>query len=86
MAVYFIGSTELGAVKIGAAKNPHKRLESLQTSSPYELTLYLVIQNANEIKEKQLHELFKEDRLKGEWFKLSDNMIYYLSNSAVLLR
>lgn len=74
--LYFIQSKPNGSVKIGTAGNVKKRLNTLQTSSPFELVLLDAIQlkNANEV-EKQLHYDLREKNLIGEWFDISEKEV-----------
>lgn len=57
--------------KIGISGNPLKRAESIQTSTPYKTELLYAerFENATEI-EKELHQLLKDKRVRGEWFEL----------------
>jgi len=65
---YKIGITKQGGVK--------KRVKSLQTGNPYEITevFSFACDNAGEL-EAYLHKQFADKRLKGEWFNLNDNDI-----------
>ncbi len=78
--IYFIGSTELGAVKIGKSNNPKKRLIELQTGNSHKLTLFAVIEDVSPDYEKELHELMDHIRLNGEWFKLTDELLHFMIN------
>lgn len=58
--------------KIGKSKNPVKREETLLHSAP-SIKLYKVVETDNMHKlERNLHNLFSDKRVRGEWFKLSD--------------
>lgn len=71
--VYFIHAIGTGRVKIGITrKDPAKRLESMQTGSPYPLEVYGYIETTKPLLlEKKLHKRFKPQRKHGEWFELS---------------
>lgn len=70
--VYVIQSGDGGAVKIGSAGSPSKRLRSLQTGSPEGLALIGVIACRHcQFVEKRAHAILKEHWLRGEWFDLS---------------
>lgn len=57
--------------KIGMSKQPYKRMQSLQTGSPLEITLIHRIYTFDAIAlEKALHEYFDAYRIRGEWFDL----------------
>lgn len=68
--VYFIEVLPDGFIKIGLSNDPVKRLAHMQTSFPYELQLLGYVSGDYTL-EKQLHEDFKADHIKGEWFKSS---------------
>jgi hypothetical protein len=78
--IYFIGSVELGAVKIGKSNNPDKKLTELQTGNSNELILYGIIKDVKEDYEMKIHQIFDHIWLKGEWFKLTDELIQYMIN------
>ena len=80
--IYFIGSVELGAVKIGKSNNPDKRLTELQTGNSHELVLYGIIKDVKEDYEMKIHQIFDHIRLKGEWFKLTDELIHFIINKS----
>jgi hypothetical protein len=69
--VYFIGGKDwrLSRVKIGTTRvGPLNRLSSLQTGSPFPLTLYGYVSGGADF-ERLLHETFEPLRLHGEWFR-----------------
>lgn len=74
--VYFIESSS-GVFKIGMTRGlPEDRMAQLQTASSDRLTIFRAV-NVSDPKnlEKLLHEHFAEYRLKGEWFRISRDMI-----------
>lgn len=72
--VYAIQAGEGGPVKIGIAKHPHERLLTLQTASPIRLRGIAVWWGSSE-EEKMWHEVFKDQRLEGEWFKPTEELL-----------
>jgi len=72
--------------KIGYAKNPWRRLLSMQIGNPYEITTHsLWASPAAEYAEKLLHYKFQGYRVRGEWF--SDEVLTFFgiqSKTAVL--
>lgn len=69
--VYFIRDGT-GYIKIGVADDVAKRLSSLQTANHHELEVFMILHvgskdDARKI-EKELHEKFNGERIKGEWF------------------
>lgn len=69
--VYLIQAGENGPVKIGATTDPRKRLIGLQVGH-YEVLRILAIIPDSVAREAQLHEWFKADHIRGEWFRFSD--------------
>ena len=58
--------------KIGISNAPGKRLQTLNTSSPFELTMvHRFVAEPAEDAEKQLHAMYQNTRLSGEWFRLT---------------
>lgn len=78
MAVYFIKAGENPTVKIGIAKNIWTRLSGIQTHNHEPVTLLALIDGGKEI-EKELHRLFKKDHIRGEWFRLSPEVLRYVA-------
>lgn len=70
--VYFIKSGPF--VKIGVSDNVQARLESLQTASPYKLSVIAKIGCVDRRSafdtEKKIHSLIKTFRVNGEWFHM----------------
>lgn len=63
-------------VKIGLADNVKLRVSGLQTGSPYKLKL-LASWPCDDAPntEKELHKLFSRFHMRGEWFKLPDDIL-----------
>ena len=70
--VYFIG-TEHGPIKIGWSANPRSRLAALQIHQAEPLILFCATPGSLQ-EEACLHELFKADRMMGEWFRRSPEL------------
>lgn len=74
---YFIGSAEMECIKIGQTSGPiEKRLAGLQTGCPYKL----VVLATTAIPEKLLHLRFAKDRVEGEWFRWSPDLLHFLEH------
>jgi hypothetical protein len=73
MSVYFITCRERGICKIGYAQNAKARRSSLQTASPTRLVLEATLPGSREL-ERKFHERFAEQRLSGEWFRITDEL------------
>lgn len=58
--------------KIGRTKHLDKRLSALQTGNPFQLVIYKHIYS-KEYKniETELHRMYKDKKIKNEWFKLT---------------
>lgn len=72
MPVYLIRAGENGPVKIGHAENPWARLSNAQTDCPIPLSLIAVLDGKAE-EEAALHAQFSHLRIRGEWFRWSDD-------------
>lgn len=79
--VYFVQSGD--SVKIGYAKDVNKRIKSLQTGNQEKLLLigYIV---GDLKKESEIHGMFDDYRLTGEWFKYSDEIREYIDSLELL--
>ena len=82
--VYFIGAVNiitksLTAIKIGKSENPVNRLTQLQTGNPDDLVILKIIESENETEalklEKFFHDTYDEDRLNGEWFSITAELL-----------
>lgn len=68
-----------GFCKIGYTKDVIKRLNQLETASPCELELIIVIKAEDMYElEKELHARYADRQKKGEWFALTEPDIKYL--------
>ena len=69
--IYFIRAEDTLKVKIGFAKDVGKRMESLQSGNPGELSL-IAKTTATLGEEKELHDILKRERpdlhVRGEWY------------------
>ena len=62
--------------KIGMAKNLESRIASIQTSLPFKLKIEMCFYSENMAKtEKEMHAEFSDERVAGEWFRLTDNQL-----------
>lgn len=79
--VYLIQAAN-GLVKIGIAGDVHKRLNSLNTASPVELSIIFYFKPKDAaITENYLHGVFMDRRVKGEWFNLSNEDIDWIKEN-----
>jgi len=75
--IYFIQNGQNGDIKIGTSQSPKKRLAELQIGTPSKLKLLKTI-NGNKNDEMKLHQQFHHLKIRGEWFKLSDELLNYI--------
>jgi hypothetical protein len=69
VTVYFIQEGRGGPIKIGVTERcPLKRLADMQTGCPKELRL-LGQTEGDRHKETELHHVFREHWIRGEWFR-----------------
>ena len=87
--VYVIENMDNGAIKVGVAQDPEKRLAQLQTGSVGELCLVYqsyVCSNAFNI-ESLVHQHFEDKHIRGEWYSVSkDDVIQYLEQQHFVLK
>lgn len=74
--IYFVRSGNK-FVKIGTTDNLSRRLHELQTGSPLPLKLMATL-NGSFSTEASLHSLFSKYRYNREWFKLSDEIKWFI--------
>ena len=75
---YFIQCGINGPIKIGYAKySSIARLKSLQVANPEKLYLLGEITGNYKI-EKSIHEKFKKNNIRGEWFRATKELLDYI--------
>jgi len=74
--IYFIRSYNK-FIKIGTSVNSGRRLKELQTASPIDFKIKAVLDGSYKT-EKGLHELFSHIRHKGEWFRYTDELKWFM--------
>ena len=65
--IYFAQMENTGPIKIGISTDPHKRMASINTGSPYPITLLYFTPGCEE-DEKALHREFMKFSIRNEWF------------------
>ena len=74
--VYLIKAIGTNYYKIGRTKDIETRLETLQKSSPFDLSLILAIETSDSLAlEKYFHDKYNDCRVRGEWFELDEYAI-----------
>lgn len=72
MYIYVIQEEVSKAFKIGISKNPEARLKQLQTGNSSKLSLIYTTKAESRFQDElELHKLFEEYKLQGEWFQLN---------------
>jgi len=69
--VYLVLDPVSNRVKIGTSGNPYARLLDIQAACPNDLEVLLVIPHGGRWLERELHERFRDFRVRGEWFYYS---------------
>ncbi len=82
--LYLIKSQEF--YKIGIATDPQSRIAQLQTGNPYELEIFTcyAFDDASVV-ERAIHQVFKDDRVQGEWFGLRPEQIQKFEDLCLML-
>lgn len=75
--LYLVFDKKSYLTKIGQTKNINKRISTLTTANPY-LRLFYV---SDAITEKELHEKCKDKRVTGEWFALTKEDLFEITNN-----
>ena len=76
--LYLMRDLRTNLVKIGISINPSTRERTLQSESPMIELEWQAPSTSDE--EKELHLLFKEKRIRGEWFNLSKDDVDYVKS------
>jgi len=74
--IYFL-QADNGPIKIGFSIDIKNRLPAIQRWHPEEITLLKTAGGTTE-GERSIHRLFKEDRIRGEWFKPSEKLLMFI--------
>ena len=76
---YFIQVAEGGLIKIGRTDDPYKRFRHIQTCSPVKLTVLRLV-NGDREHETLVHRLFRNNRVRGEWFDPVPALLNYIES------
>lgn len=82
--IYFIACPDANAVKIGVVGNSSTervfmRLRGIQTCCPLAVQVLGVDLDGHYQEEGELHRRFAADRIRGEWFTLTDEVRAHIS-------
>ena len=79
--VYFILAADTAMVKIGVTRrDPQERLYAMQTGSPSQLEVVLVLDENPPFEERQLHKRFYKQRSHGEWFRCEGELRQFIAD------
>ena len=73
--IYFVRSGEF--IKIGQSKRWKTRIEGMQVGSPHTIIVLLVLK-ADPKLENKLHNWFRTDHFRGEWFHSGPAILAYI--------
>lgn len=77
----YVVKSDTGHYKIGRTNNPDDRRKTFNVKLPVEIQFLVLIKTGNmNYLESTLHRMFSHKRVNGEWFKLSDTDLVWLSN------
>jgi len=76
--IYFLHDRQSNAIKIGTSKDPKKRCQLLQVASPSQLIHIrsVPVEDGPGV-EHLLHVQFAGLRIRGEWFKVTDDLLAF---------
>ena len=75
----------LGFYKIGLARFSDNRVDDIQTGCPFELSVnsWITTTDPHEV-ESNLHNILSEYHVRGEWFKLPNDVVEWFSSCRLL--
>jgi excisionase family DNA binding protein len=73
----------LGPIKISSTKNLLTHLQALVSNNPFPVYLigWITVDEPEKL-EKQIHQQFSAQRVKGDWFQASDELITFIRQRA----
>ncbi len=80
--LYFIQSGTGGPIKIGYTKQLATRLKAIHMMNAGSVR-FLGALSGNRTDEKRLHQKYASDRLHGEWFRLSPDLLLFLCGAGM---
>lgn len=80
--VYFIQDIHSKHIKIGISRKTKCRMNDFRSSLPNNFILLLVISGYRD-KEIELHKRFKKDRLCGEWFESTPELLSFIEKEQI---
>jgi len=82
--IYFIGNKDMGWVKIGHTGTLRSRLSAIQTSCQFKVSVLGTMRVTRESaidSEAMLHRRFSANRLNGEWFGITEQLLEFIASN-----
>ena len=81
----YVAKCDINKIKIGISASPHRRVLSMQTGNPHEITLLAQFESSDpEETEYRLHKALRYRRIRGEWFTFAPDeiatLLYLIEN------
>ncbi|MBY9008027.1 MAG: GIY-YIG nuclease family protein [Candidatus Lokiarchaeota archaeon] len=77
--IYFAEAVGLNLIKIVFSEDPENRINYLNFSSPVRIDLIKTIKGSL-FEEHYIHKRFKDIRIRGEWFQLTEELRSFIFN------
>jgi excisionase family DNA binding protein len=77
--VYFVQPESGGLIKIGSSNDIGRRISEHQEGCPERLVILAAIKGADRMVEYDLHSQFHLDRVQGEWFDPSPELLAFIA-------
>jgi hypothetical protein len=85
--VYVLNIQKTDKYKIGISQNIRKRIKQFETGNPENIKVVFYVETAHyKSLEKKLHEIFKNDRIGGEWFLFDEERLEELETNLIYLQ
>jgi hypothetical protein len=81
--IYLIADTERKWCKIGHSNSPKERIKAIQTGCPFDVEIVNVVEGGCK-EEKELHKLFKQYYIRGEWFQYNQEIVQKIDSMVQL--
>ena len=78
MPVYVVHAVGTDRYKIGYSSDVDKRINSLKTGCPYPISVITVFEGGTPEDERAIHGVYRDRRVHGEWFCLSDDTVEWM--------
>jgi hypothetical protein len=83
--VYFVQAGKAGPIKIGSSCDVERRLKSMQSHNHRKLRLIGQFKSVGYFSERDTHRRFAAARIRGEWFRPSDEMHEFINAISVAI-